>query len=148
MTSRWTAAGVWLRWRGSSVRSLRGRSGWGWGRPVLVWVAKASRPLVALHDPALARNVLEALRLKRDGNAAAPMWSALQVNLNPVAVSPVNPASVAFTWAKTATPETSRSVSLDGQESGTCRRPGLGGQPAAQTVPLRVKGAGWAKLPV
>jgi hypothetical protein len=32
-------------------------------RLVLAWVAKASRPLVDLYDPAVARDVLEALRL-------------------------------------------------------------------------------------
>ncbi|WP_188281803.1 hypothetical protein [Streptomyces sp. CBMA29] len=41
-------------------------------RLVLAWVAKASRPLVDLHDPVVARSVLEALRLRRDGSAAAP----------------------------------------------------------------------------
>jgi integrase len=41
-------------------------------RLVLAWVAKASRPLVDFHDPVVARSVLEALRLRRDGSAAAP----------------------------------------------------------------------------
>ncbi|WP_169317203.1 tyrosine-type recombinase/integrase [Actinacidiphila oryziradicis] len=41
-------------------------------RLALAWVAKASRPLVDPHDPALARGVLEALRRKRDGGTAAP----------------------------------------------------------------------------
>ncbi|SCK59343.1 hypothetical protein H180DRAFT_05695 [Streptomyces sp. WMMB 322] len=40
-------------------------------RLVLDWVAKASRPLIDLHDPAVARGVLDALRRKRDGTAAA-----------------------------------------------------------------------------
>lgn len=40
-------------------------------RLVLEWVAKASRPLIDLHDPAVARGVLDALRRKRDGTAAA-----------------------------------------------------------------------------
>ncbi|MFD5159543.1 hypothetical protein ACFWMJ_15935 [Streptomyces hawaiiensis] len=40
-------------------------------RLVLQWVAKASRPLVDLHDPALARDVLESLRRKLDGGEAA-----------------------------------------------------------------------------
>lgn len=41
-------------------------------RLILAWVAKASRPLVDLYDPAVARSVLEALRLKEDGGPAAP----------------------------------------------------------------------------
>jgi integrase len=41
-------------------------------RLVLAWVAKASRPLVDLYDPAVARGVLEALRMKEDGGPAAP----------------------------------------------------------------------------
>ncbi|MFI7019129.1 hypothetical protein [Streptomyces sp. NPDC050164] len=40
-------------------------------RLVLQWVAKASRPLVDLHDPVLARDVLESLRRKLDGSEAA-----------------------------------------------------------------------------
>ncbi|WP_405722004.1 site-specific integrase [Streptomyces sp. NBC_01537] len=40
-------------------------------RLVLQWVAKASRPLVDLHDPVLAREVLESLRRKLDGGEAA-----------------------------------------------------------------------------
>jgi integrase len=40
-------------------------------RLVLQWVAKASRPLVDLHDPILARDVLESLRRKLDGGEAA-----------------------------------------------------------------------------
>ncbi|MGY5055128.1 tyrosine-type recombinase/integrase [Streptomyces sp. 900105755] len=40
-------------------------------RLVLQWVAKASRPLVDLHDPVLARDVLESLRRKLDGGEAA-----------------------------------------------------------------------------
>ena len=40
-------------------------------RRVLEWVAKASRPLIDLHDPVVARSVLDALRRKRDGSAAA-----------------------------------------------------------------------------
>ncbi|MFF4361654.1 hypothetical protein [Streptomyces sp. NPDC001604] len=40
-------------------------------RLVLQWVAKASRPLVDLHDPVLARDVLESLRRKIDGGEAA-----------------------------------------------------------------------------
>lgn len=40
-------------------------------RLVLQWVAKASRPLVDLHDPILARDVLESLRRKQDGGEAA-----------------------------------------------------------------------------
>lgn len=39
---------------------------------MLAWVAKASRPLIDLYDPAVARGVLEALSLKRDGGPAAP----------------------------------------------------------------------------
>jgi hypothetical protein len=38
---------------------------------VLQWVAKASRPLVDLHDAVLARDVLESLRRKLDGGEAA-----------------------------------------------------------------------------
>jgi hypothetical protein len=41
-------------------------------RLVPAWVAKASRPLIDLHDPAVARGVLAALSLKRDGGSAAP----------------------------------------------------------------------------
>ena len=41
-------------------------------RLVLAWVAKASRPLVDLYDPAVARGVLEALCLKEVGGPAAP----------------------------------------------------------------------------
>ncbi|WP_405587937.1 tyrosine-type recombinase/integrase [Streptomyces sp. NBC_01190] len=41
-------------------------------RLVLAWVAKASRPLIDLYDPAVARGVLEALSLKCDGGPAAP----------------------------------------------------------------------------
>jgi integrase len=41
-------------------------------RLVLAWVAKASRPLIDLHDPVVARAVLEALSVKRDGKPAAP----------------------------------------------------------------------------
>lgn len=37
----------------------------------LQWVAKASRPLIDLHDPILARDVLESLRRKLDGGEAA-----------------------------------------------------------------------------
>nr|WSX76740.1 site-specific integrase [Streptomyces sp. NBC_00899] len=44
-------------------------------RLVLAWVAKASRPLIDLHDPAVARAVLEALSVKRDGKPAAPYTS-------------------------------------------------------------------------
>jgi integrase len=44
-------------------------------RLVLAWVAKASRPLIDLHDPAVARAVLEALSVKRDGMPAAPYTS-------------------------------------------------------------------------
>src|SRR5438128_22016 len=40
-------------------------------RLVLQWVAKAFRPLVDLHDPVLARDVLESLRRKLDGGEAA-----------------------------------------------------------------------------
>ncbi|MFD7409776.1 hypothetical protein ACFV7R_45980 [Streptomyces sp. NPDC059866] len=40
-------------------------------RLVLQWVAKASRPLVDLHDPTLARDVLESLRRRLDGGEAA-----------------------------------------------------------------------------
>lgn len=40
-------------------------------RLLLQWVAKASRPLVDLHDPVLARDVLESLRRKLDGGEAA-----------------------------------------------------------------------------
>ena len=40
-------------------------------RLVLAWVAKASRPLVDLHDPVLAREVLESLRRRIDGGEAA-----------------------------------------------------------------------------
>ncbi|MFJ8536198.1 hypothetical protein [Streptomyces sp. NPDC093591] len=40
-------------------------------RLLLQWVAKASRPLVDLHDPILARDVLESLRRKLDGGEAA-----------------------------------------------------------------------------
>ena len=40
-------------------------------RLVLQWVAKASRPLGDLHDPVLARDVLESLRRKLDGGEAA-----------------------------------------------------------------------------
>ncbi|MFD3676452.1 tyrosine-type recombinase/integrase [Streptomyces sp. NPDC058613] len=40
-------------------------------RLVLQWVAKASRPLADLHDPILARDVLESLRRKIDGGEAA-----------------------------------------------------------------------------
>ncbi|MFI0260923.1 tyrosine-type recombinase/integrase [Streptomyces sp. NPDC017056] len=40
-------------------------------RQVLDWVARASRPLVDLHDPTVARAVMDALRRKRDGTAAA-----------------------------------------------------------------------------
>ena len=40
-------------------------------RRVLEWVAKASRPLIDLHDPAVADGVLDAVRRKRDGSAAA-----------------------------------------------------------------------------
>ncbi|WP_328829035.1 site-specific integrase [Streptomyces sp. NBC_00252] len=40
-------------------------------RLVLQWVAKASRPLVDLNDPVLARDVLESLRRKLDGGEAA-----------------------------------------------------------------------------
>ncbi|MFF4361662.1 hypothetical protein [Streptomyces sp. NPDC001604] len=40
-------------------------------RLVLQWVAKASRPLVDLHDPVLARDVLESFRRKLDGGEAA-----------------------------------------------------------------------------
>lgn len=40
-------------------------------RLVLQWVAKASRPLVDLQDPVLARDVLESLRRKLDGGEAA-----------------------------------------------------------------------------
>lgn len=40
-------------------------------RMVLQWVAKASRPLVDLLDPVLARDVLESLRRKLDGGEAA-----------------------------------------------------------------------------
>ncbi|WP_416986120.1 tyrosine-type recombinase/integrase [Streptomyces sp. T028] len=40
-------------------------------RLVLQWVVKASRPLVDLHDPVLARDVLESLRRKLDGGEAA-----------------------------------------------------------------------------
>ncbi|MGW7336637.1 tyrosine-type recombinase/integrase [Streptomyces sp. NPDC054808] len=40
-------------------------------RLVLQWVAKASRPLLDLHDPVLARDVLESLRRKLDGGEAA-----------------------------------------------------------------------------
>lgn len=39
-------------------------------RLVLQWVAKASRPLVDLHDPVLARDVLESLRRQLDGGGA------------------------------------------------------------------------------
>ncbi|WP_260462594.1 site-specific integrase [Streptomyces sp. TRM72054] len=38
---------------------------------MLQWVAKASRPLVDLHDPVLARDVLESLRRRLDGGEAA-----------------------------------------------------------------------------
>ncbi|CAM5609665.1 Integrase OS=Streptomyces aurantiogriseus OX=66870 GN=GCM10010251_26280 PE=4 SV=1 [Streptomyces aurantiogriseus] len=38
---------------------------------MLQWVAKASRPLIGLHDPVLARDVLESLRRKLDGGQAA-----------------------------------------------------------------------------
>lgn len=38
---------------------------------VLRWVAKASRPLSALKDPAVVREVLDALKLKLDGTPAA-----------------------------------------------------------------------------
>lgn len=38
---------------------------------MLQWVAKVSRPLVDLHDPVLAREVLESLRRKLDGGEAA-----------------------------------------------------------------------------
>ncbi|MFC4034749.1 tyrosine-type recombinase/integrase [Streptomyces polygonati] len=38
---------------------------------VLAWVAKASRPLIDLHDPVLARAVLESLRRRIDGGEAA-----------------------------------------------------------------------------
>lgn len=44
-------------------------------RLVLAWVAKASRPLIDLHDPVVARAVLEALSVKRDGKPAAPYTS-------------------------------------------------------------------------
>lgn len=40
-------------------------------RLVLQWVVKASRPLVDLHDPVLARDVLESLCRKPDGREAA-----------------------------------------------------------------------------
>ncbi|MGW1022847.1 tyrosine-type recombinase/integrase [Streptomyces sp. NPDC002577] len=40
-------------------------------RNVLHWVAKASRPLADLADPATARAVLDSLKLKLDGTAAA-----------------------------------------------------------------------------
>jgi hypothetical protein len=40
-------------------------------RLVLAWVAKASRPLVDLHDPVLAREVLESLRRRIDGGEAS-----------------------------------------------------------------------------
>ncbi|MFD5884527.1 tyrosine-type recombinase/integrase [Streptomyces sp. NPDC060334] len=40
-------------------------------RLALQWVAKASRPLVDLYDPVLARDVLESLRRKQDGGEAA-----------------------------------------------------------------------------
>lgn len=40
-------------------------------RLLLQWVAKASRPLADLHDPVLARDVLESLRRKLDGGEAA-----------------------------------------------------------------------------
>ena len=55
-----------------------GRDAWCWrGSPVvsqpswpLQWVLKASRPLTDLHDPVLARDVLESLRRKPDGGEA------------------------------------------------------------------------------
>ncbi|MER5992784.1 hypothetical protein [Streptomyces viridosporus] len=40
-------------------------------RLALQWVANASRPLVDLYDPVLARDVLELLRRKQDGGEAA-----------------------------------------------------------------------------
>ncbi len=40
-------------------------------RRVLDWVARASRPLADLQDPTVARAVMDALRRKRDGTAAA-----------------------------------------------------------------------------
>jgi hypothetical protein len=40
-------------------------------RLVLAWVAKASRPLVDLHDPVLAWEVLESLRRRIDGGEAS-----------------------------------------------------------------------------
>ncbi|MEV8312278.1 hypothetical protein AB0P36_34540 [Streptomyces flavidovirens] len=40
-------------------------------RLVLQCVAKSSRPLIDLHDPILARDVLESLRRKLDGGEAA-----------------------------------------------------------------------------
>ncbi|MFE1344383.1 tyrosine-type recombinase/integrase [Streptomyces sp. NPDC058757] len=40
-------------------------------RLALQWVAKASRPLIDLYDPVLARDVLESLRRKQDGGEAA-----------------------------------------------------------------------------
>jgi len=65
-------------------------------RLVLQWVAKASRPLVDVHDPVLARDVLELLR--RGSTGARRRWRRCAVNAKDWCAPSITPLN-GVNWA-------------------------------------------------